>query len=78
MVEELKPLAPTTTASIKHSPTSGQTNINSHTEGPFTTPFLLPRIPCPAFKSRKNCKAFYTASKTILKIQTKHQNETQM
>lgn len=53
MVEKLKPLVPTTTASIKHSPTSGQTNINSYTEGPFTSPFLLPRISCPAFNSRK-------------------------
>lgn len=53
MIEELKPLVPTTTESIKHSPTSGQTNINSHTEGPLTSPFLLPGIPCPAFNSRK-------------------------
>lgn len=37
MLEELKPLVPITIARIKHSSTPGQTSINTHTEGPFTS-----------------------------------------
>lgn len=70
----LKDLAPVATASIKHSPTSSQTVINTQTEGPGASVFLI----CTHPVFNKKVSGMLKSRKNSLKKQSKHQNKAQI